>query len=52
MLRDKLLFALYEEITANYSSLAAAMESVNLNYLTADEADCLYEMLENWYEEF
>lgn len=54
MLRDELLYALYEEITANYTSLAAVLDSIEYSkmcdYLTLDESDCLYEMLENWYE--
>ena len=51
MLRDNLVYALYEEITANYTPLAAAELRVDaLTYLTVDEADCLREMLLDWFE--
>ncbi len=51
MLRDNLIYALYEEITANYTALATAELRVDeLTYLTADEADCLREMLLDWFE--
>jgi len=51
MLRDEIIYALFEEITANYNTLAAAELRVDaLTYLTADEADCLREMLLDWFE--
>ncbi len=51
MLRDEIIYALFEEITANYTTLAAAELRVDaLTYLTADEADCLREMLLDWFE--
>ena len=50
MLRDSLLYALYEEITENYKSMAEALENMKLDYLTDDEAACFYEMLMNHYE--
>lgn len=50
MLRDQLLYALYEEITANYTLLSAAMDYVyGLTYLTLDESDALVEILTDWY---
>ena len=50
MLRDTLIYALYEEITANCFTRTEANNKVNgLEYLTMDEADCLMEMLEDWY---
>ena len=50
MLREGLLIALFEEFTGEYKSLAEVMANVKLDYLTGDEVDCLYEMLESWYE--
>ena len=50
MLREALLIALFEECTAQYKSLREAIMDTRFNYLTSDEADCLHEMLESWYE--
>lgn len=50
MLRDNLLYALYEEIVIQFRTKEQAVNYVNnLSYLTKDENYCLLEMLENWY---
>ena len=51
MLRDSLLYALYEEVTENYKSITDAMKNIKLDYLTKDEAACFYEMLMSYYED-
>lgn len=52
MLRDALLFALYEEITTNYLTYKDAKNYIEtLTYLTLDENACLLEMLVDWYKD-
>lgn len=50
MLRDAIIFALYEEITGVCPTFQTAETYVTgLDYLTLDESDCLLEMLIDWY---
>lgn len=52
MLRDNLLYALYEEITGTCTSYDSAEIFIceRCEYLTADEQDCLLDMIDNYFE--
>ena len=50
MLRDAIIFALYEEITSVCPTYQAAnLYVTRLNYLTLDESFFLLERLVDWY---
>lgn len=52
MLRDKLLYALYEEFVNKYHEFEAAAKAVSaLSYLTEDEKRALTDMIENYFWE-